>query len=92
MSSIPVAVESDRRAHRYTNLFASISEEEDGYLVQVRLHSDTEPEKGAWGEETADSLESAADLIAALAAEFSIEQSRIKIAIRLHDVKAGTRH
>jgi len=74
-------------------MFASISEEvEGGYTVQVRLYNQTKPENAAWGEEIADSLETASTLVAALAAEFSIPQARIKIDIRMHNIRDGTQH
>ena len=92
MSPTPIVVESGSIDGRFTNLFACISEEEDSYTVQVRLYSQTKPEDTAWGEEMADSLETASMLVAALAEEFSITQARIKIEIRMLDPKSGTRH
>ena len=92
MKSGPILVESEPGGTRYTHLSASISEEEDGYIVQVRLHNRAKPENAAWGEEIADSLETASMLVAALAAEFSIPQARIKIEIRMHKMTDGTQH
>jgi hypothetical protein len=69
-----------------------ISEEENGYTVQVRLCNEIKPENSAWGEEIADSFETASELIAALAGEFSIAQACIKIEIRMHNHKQSTRH
>jgi hypothetical protein len=92
MSSNPFLVESDTGVSRYTHLFACISEEDGGYSVQVRLSNSTKPENTAWGEEIADSFETASMLIAALAAEFSIEQERIKIEIRLEKITQSTLH
>lgn len=92
MKASPFLVESDSGQSQYTDLFACISEDEDGYTLQVRLCNEMRPENAAWGEETAESLETAAMLIAALAAEFSIPQSRIKIKIRMHNVTVGTQH
>jgi hypothetical protein len=89
-TSIREAPESNKA--RYTNLFACISEEEDSYTVQVRLYSQVMPESAAWGEEIADSLETASMLVTAIAAEFSIGQARIKLEIRMLDTKSGTRH
>lgn len=57
----------------YTHLFACISEEDDGYVVQVRLYNKVKPVHAAWGEEIADSFESASALIASLAAQHSIK-------------------
>ena len=77
---------------RFTNLSVRISEEEDGYTVQVRLYSHGIPENAAWGEETAGTLEMASAMVQALAAEFSILQAFIKIEIRTRDPRQGTRH
>jgi hypothetical protein len=76
----------------YTDLFASINEEDDGYTVQVRLYNHARPENAAWGEEIADSTETASMLVEALAAEFSIPQARIKIEMRRSNVRHGVRH
>jgi hypothetical protein len=92
MSSNPFLVESETAASRYTHLFACISEDDGGYIVQVRLSSSVKPENTAWGEEIADSFETASMLVAALAAEFSIERERIKIEIRLENITQGTLH
>ena len=80
--------------HRFTHLFARITEEDDSYLVQVRLHNDAKSvsEGTAWGEETADSIESAAEMIAVLAERFSIPRDRIRLDIRLADIAENTRH
>ena len=85
-------VKSDLNDSHYTDLFASISEEDEGYTVQVRLYDQTKPENAAWGEEVTDSVESASMLVGALAAEFSIPQARIKIEIRMNNMRHGTRH
>ena len=50
------------------------------------------PESTAWGEEIADSMESASEMIAGLAASFSIPQDRITLEIRMDDVAQSTRH
>ena len=93
ISPTPIVLDSGSSDARFTNLFACISEEEeDSYTVQVRLYSQATPEDTAWGEEMADSLETASMLVAALAEEFSITQARIKIEIRMLDPRGGTRH
>ena len=92
MRSSPFLVESESGGSRYTHLSVSICEEEDGYTVQVRLYNQARLENAAWGEEIADSLETASMLVAALAAEFSIPQAHIKIEIRMHKMTDGTRH
>ena len=92
MKASPFLFESKSGESRYTRLFACISEEEGGYTVQVRLSSERNPEDSAWGEEIVDSFETASGLVAALAGEFSIAQACIKLEIRMHDHKQGTRH
>jgi len=87
-------VEASSGESRYTHLFARISEEEEdeGYTVQVSLYNPAKQQNRAQGEEIADTLETASMLIAALAAEFSIPQARIKIEILMQKVADGTRH
>ena len=76
----------------YTNLFACIIEEDDAFTVQVRLSSHVQPHKDAWGEEIADTFETASALITALADRFSIPQAGIKIEIRMQTITDGTLH
>jgi hypothetical protein len=92
MTTSRFQVSSDFERSRFTDLFASISEEDDGYTVQVRLYDEATPENAAWGEEIADSIETASMLVGALAAEFSIPEARIKIEIRMNNMTDGTRH
>jgi hypothetical protein len=93
MSIGPVQQSATGRS-RFTHLLARITEEDDGYVVQVRLHNDATPppEDTAWGEEIADSIESASEMIASLAAKFSIPQARITLEIRMGNVAENTRH
>jgi hypothetical protein len=90
--SIPVVAKSKSSTSRYSHLFAWISEEDEGFAVQVRLHDEAKPQASAWGEEIADSLEAASIMVAKLASEFSIPQGRIKIEIRMTDMTNGTQH
>jgi hypothetical protein len=83
---------SESSRARYTHLLACISEEDDGYVVQVRLYNKVEPAHAAWGEEITDSFETASVLIAGLAAEHSIAQDMIEIEIRMETLTDGTRH
>ena len=84
---------ADRKSsHQFTNLAVRITQEDDGFTVQVRLYSQVSPENTAWGEEPADSLEAASMMVEALATEFSIVTSQIKIDILMQDPRAGTRH
>lgn len=94
MGFTPIVMKSGPQETRYTDLFACISEEEeeDSYTVQVRLFNQATPEHTAWGEEMANSLETASMMVTALADEFSIAQAQIKIEIRMRDPKGGTRH
>jgi hypothetical protein len=92
MTSSPFLIESTLSDSRYTNLIACISEEDDGYILEVKLYHRARPESTASGEEIMDSLETASTLVAALAAEFSIAQTCIKIEIRMHKHTDGTRH
>jgi hypothetical protein len=92
MKSSPFLVEPDAGRDHYTHLFACISEEDDSYVVQVRLYNQLKPQNTAWGEETTDSFEAASMVIADLAAQYSIAQDQIEIDIRMHTAKGGTRH
>ena len=79
----------------FTHLFARITEEDDeSYTAQVRLRnvSMTACDSTAWGEEIVPSIEIAAEMIAALAEQFSIPQDRITLEIRMDDLAANTRH
>jgi hypothetical protein len=86
------------RAHRgsgpsrYTHLSACVIEEDDCFTVQVRLYDEAKPEKGVWGEETAESIEAASAMLEDVAATYSIPQARIKIRMRMANAKDGTRH
>jgi hypothetical protein len=77
---------------RYTHLTAWLTEEEDGYVVQVRLHHAAKPANVAWGEEISDSLETASALLHTLAEKFSIPQARVDIRLRMENLQDGTRH
>ena len=81
------------RGERFTHLFAWITEEDDGeYVVRVRLRNEAMPENTAWGEEIADSIESASEMISILAERFSIPQERITLEIRMDEIAENTRH
>ena len=97
MESRRVVIKSDTDVSRYTHLFVCISQEEDGYTVQLRLYNQAGAEQAgaenaAWGEEIADSLEMASSLVAAVASEFSIPQEHIKIELRMDNLADGTHH
>jgi hypothetical protein len=73
-------------------LAACVSQEDGSFMVQVRLSHETDPEKRAWGEETADSFETASAMLSELADSFSIPQNHIEITLRLENARDGTRH
>ena len=91
MKAGPFLFEAKSGKSRYTRLFACISEEEDGYTVQVELSNETKPDDSAW-RRNRQCVETASELVAALAGEFSIAQACIEIEIRMHNHKHGTRH
>jgi hypothetical protein len=45
-----------------------------------------------WGEEIADSIESASEMVADVAARFCIPQDHITLEIRMNDMAESTRH
>ncbi len=92
MAGSPLLVEFEPRKLRYTHLIAFICEEDGAFTIQVRLYDQARPEDAAWGEEIADSFETASELVAVLADEFSIQQSCIKIEVRMNKMTQGTRH
>ena len=79
---------------KFTHLAARITEEDDSFVVQVKLHNDTvsAQEGTAWGEEIAGSIETAAEMIAVLARRYSIPQDRITLEIRMEDIAENRRH
>ena len=77
---------------RFTHLAACVSEEDGSFTVQVRLFHEAEPQNRAWGEETADSFETASAMLGDLAAAYSIPQTHIEITLRLENARDGTRH
>jgi hypothetical protein len=82
------------RTTRFTRLFARILEEDGAYVVQVRLDNHTlgRAEDTAWGEELADSIESASEMIADLATRFSISEDSVTLELRLDNIAENTRH
>ena len=91
MKFVPFSVDR-KSSHRFTNLSVRITQEKDGYTVQVRLYSQVSPENNGWGEEWAESLEAASTMVESLATEFSLLPAQIKIDILMLDPRAGTRH
>jgi hypothetical protein len=89
-----ISSEAFSRTSRFTRLFARILEEDGAYVVQVRLdnHALGRAEDTAWGEELADSVESASEMIADLAARFSISEDFVTLELRLDNIAENTRH
>ncbi|MBX9841641.1 MAG: hypothetical protein K2Z80_07530 [Xanthobacteraceae bacterium] len=79
---------------RFTHLFARITEESDCYVVQVRLHNGVtvSPDAAAWGEEIAETIEAASEMIADLATRFSIPEGRITLEVRMDNMAENTIH
>jgi len=73
-------------------LAACVSEEDGSFTVQVRLSHEAEPENRAWGEEIADSFETASAMLDDLAAGYGIPQTHIEIILRMENARDGTRH
>jgi hypothetical protein len=76
----------------FTRLYAKISQEDGVFTVSVRLQNHLKKSDAAWGEELAPSIEVASSMIDALAAQFSIPQEHISIAIRMETFRDGTQH
>jgi hypothetical protein len=76
----------------FTRLYAKISQEDGAFTVSVRLQNHLKKSETAWGEELAPSIEVASSMINALAAQFSIPQEHISIAIRMETYRDGTLH
>ena len=60
--------------------------------MHVRLYHEAKPANRAWGEELADSFETASAMLGDLAAAYSIPQTHITISVRMENVREGTRH
>ncbi len=87
-------IQQPSTASRFTRLFARILEEDDGYIVQVRLdnHALGRADDTACGEEFAESVESASEMISDLAARFFIPEDRITLELRFYNIAENTRH
>jgi hypothetical protein len=85
-------IRARRASSRFTHLSACVSEEDGGFTVQVRLSHEAEPENRAWGEEIADSFETASAMLGDLAAGYGIPQTHIEIVLRMENARDGTRH
>lgn len=72
---------------RYTRLRATISEQENFFCVHVQLSDDEG--NVASGEEIADTIESASDMIATVAVRFGIDT--VGIEVELDTCGSGTR-
>ena len=92
MNRIPKRTRSKPDELHYTHLSASVSEEDGGFMVHVKLYDEAKPENSVWGEEITESIEEASAMLDELAATYSIPQARIKIDVRMANVREGTRH
>lgn len=92
MRHIRISRQRKQNAPRYTHLSAFVSQEDGCFTVQIRLYDEAMPKKGIWGEEIADSIETASALLDALAEAYSIPQDRIKIRVQMDNTREGTRH
>jgi len=79
---------------RFAYLSARITEEDDCFTVDVRLHNGVTAslEDVAFGEEIAESIEVASEMIAVLATRFSIPEDRINLEVRLESIAENTYH
>jgi hypothetical protein len=87
-----MAQPSTLRSRQFTRLYATISQDEDTFMVAVKLLHHLRPAEGVWGEEIASSLEMASAMIEGLAQEFAIPQKCIAIKIQMLSFKQGTMH
>ena len=76
----------------FTRLDARILQEENVFMVTVRLFDHRRQGEGAWGEEITTSIDSASRMIDAIAEKFSISQKHISINIVMDNFKDGTFH
>jgi len=80
-------------SRKFTRLEARITEEEGNFTVSVRMRNHLlENDRGAWGVETAATIEVASGMIGNLADQFSIPQEFISINIVMNNFRAGTLH
>lgn len=77
---------------RYSHLSVCITEEDESYIVHVKLRSEMHPGDAAWGEEIADSIEEASLWVADIAARFAIPQHRVTLELRMENISENTRH
>jgi hypothetical protein len=77
----------------FKRLHARIAQEEGGFSVSVRMHNDPRTaDDNAWGVEAASSIEMASEMIARLAAQFSISEKCISIVFAMNNFRDNTRH
>jgi hypothetical protein len=91
MNSRRVPDTLNAETERYTYLLACISEDDEGYLLQIMLY-DSLRHNAAGGERVAGTFEQATEWIGALAAKFSIAANCIEIELRMDNPTDGTRH
>ena len=76
----------------FTRLHAYIVEEDSAFTVRVRMLNHLKMEQSYWGEEIAETFETASSMIGALANQFSIPQACISIKLVMRRFKDGTLH
>ena len=77
---------------KFTQLEATILEEDGAFTVTVRLHNHRKKSEVAWGQEIAPTIEMASSMIGALAEQFPIPQKHIAIHIDMKHFRDGTFH
>jgi hypothetical protein len=74
---------------RFNDLFARLTREDDGYVVEIRLHNAATPQPSTRSRAT--SIESAPEMVADLAATFCMPQIASR-SIRMDDIAQDTQH
>ena len=77
---------------RFTRLDAQITQEHGAFTVRIQLGHHLHHNDLAGGEETAGSIETASNMISAVAKEFDISEAHISLSIHMENVREGTWH
>ena len=76
----------------FTRLDAYIVEEDGAFCVRVRVRNHNDEAESAWGEEFANSIELATEMVNALTKTYSIEQNHVTVSIVIDRYRDGTFH
>ena len=76
----------------FTRLYAHIVEEDEAFIVRVRMINHLKQDEFAYGEETAATFEIASLMVGSLATQFAIPQACISMKIVMRRFKDGTLH